>query len=81
MGAEVHVLHVGTEVTNGAYSGVQVDALPGVYQDELDRQAKALLVAETERIKPSGTEVAVKHLSRGGADKEIVLLVEEQGAA
>ena len=37
MGAEVHVVHVGAEVAHGAYSGVQVGALPGVYQDELDR--------------------------------------------
>jgi nucleotide-binding universal stress UspA family protein len=62
------------------YSGVQVGALPGVHQDELDRQAKRLLEAETERIASSGTAVARNHLRRGGADREIVLLAEEEGA-
>jgi len=69
-----------SEVTHGAYSGVQVGALPGVHQDELDRQAKALLEAETKRIKSSGSEVAGKHLRRGRADEEIVVLAEEAGA-
>lgn len=59
------------------YSGVQVGALPGVHRDELDRQAKGLLEAETERMESSGIKVAGKHLRRGGADKEIVLLAEE----
>jgi nucleotide-binding universal stress UspA family protein len=62
------------------YSGVQVGALPGVHQDELDRQAKRLLEAEAERIASSGTAVARNHLRRGGADREIVLLAEEEGA-
>jgi hypothetical protein len=37
MGAELHVVQVSAEVTHSAYSGVQVGALPGVHQDELDR--------------------------------------------
>ena len=41
MGAGLRVVHVGAEVTHGAYSGVQVGALPGVYHGELDRHAKA----------------------------------------
>jgi nucleotide-binding universal stress UspA family protein len=59
---------------------VQVGALPGVHQDELDRQAKGLLEAETERIASSGTAVAESHLRRGRADREIALLAEEEGA-
>ena len=55
------------EVTHGAYSGVQVGALPGVHQDELDKQAKALLEAETVWIKSSGSEVAGEHLRWGRA--------------
>lgn len=37
MGAELHVVHVSAEVTRSAYSGVQVGALPGIHEDELDR--------------------------------------------
>jgi hypothetical protein len=48
---------------------VQAGALPGVHQDELDRQAKPLLEAETERIASPGTAVAGEHLRRGGADR------------
>jgi nucleotide-binding universal stress UspA family protein len=74
------VAHVGAELTHGAFPAVQVGPLPGVHQDELDRQAKGLLEAETERMKSSGTEVGGSHLRRGRADKEIVLLAEEEGA-
>jgi nucleotide-binding universal stress UspA family protein len=79
-GSQVHVAHVGAELTHGAFPAVQVGPLPGVHQDELDRQAKGLLEAETERMKSSGTEVGGSHLRRGRADKEIVLLAEEEGA-
>jgi nucleotide-binding universal stress UspA family protein len=79
-GSELHVVHVGVELTHGAYPGVQVGPLPGVHQDELDRQAKGLFEAEVDRIRSSGNEVAGEHLRRGRADREIVLLAEEEGA-
>ena len=62
------------------YSGVRVGALPGVHQDELDGRARGLLEAETERIASSGTAVVGEHLRRDGADREIALLAEEEGA-
>ena len=79
-GSELHVVHVGGQVTQGAFPTVQVGALPGTHQDELDGRAKALLEAETERIKSSGSEVTGEHLRRGRADRKIVDLAEEEGA-
>lgn len=79
-GSELHLVHVGSLVTHGAGSGVQVGPLPGVHQDELDRQAEGLLEAEVERMKSSGIEVAEAHLRRGRADEEVIVLAEETGA-
>ena len=79
-GSELHVVHVGAEVTHGAFPAVQVGALPGVHQDELDRQAKGLFEAEVGLMESSGTELAGSHLRRGRADEEIVVLAEEVGA-
>ncbi len=79
-GSELHLVHVGSVVTHGAGSGVQVGPLPGVHQDELDRQAERLLGAEVERMKSSGIEVAEAHLRRGRADEEVIVLAEETGA-
>ena len=70
MGAELHVVHVSAELTHGAFPAMQVGALPGVHQDELDRQAKGLLEAETERIASSGSEVAGEHLGRAGPTRK-----------
>ena len=78
-GSELQLVHVGVELTHGAFPAVQVGPLPGVHQDELDTQAKGLLEAETERLKSSGTAVAESHLRRGRADREIALLAEETG--
>jgi nucleotide-binding universal stress UspA family protein len=80
MEAELHVVHVGAEVTRGAYSGVQVGPLPGVHQDELDRRAKGLFEAEVGRMESSGTELAGEHLRRVRADEEVAVLAEEVGA-
>ena len=79
-GSELHLVHVGSLVTHGAGSGVQVGPLTGVHQDELDRQAEGLLEAEVERMKSSGIEVAEAHLRRGRADEEVIVLAEETGA-
>jgi nucleotide-binding universal stress UspA family protein len=38
-----------------------------------------LLEAETERMESSGTEIAGEHLRRCRADREIVVLAEEEG--
>ena len=62
------------------YSGVQAVALPGVHQDDLDRQARGLLETEVERMKSSGAEVAGNHLRRGRADREKAVLAEEEVA-
>jgi nucleotide-binding universal stress UspA family protein len=79
-GSQLHLVHVGSVVTHGAGSGVQVGPLPGVHQDELDRQAERLLEAEVERMKSSEIEVAEAHLRRGRADEEVIVLAEETGA-
>ena len=79
-GSELHLVHVGGVVTHGASSGVQVGPLPGVHQDELNRQAEGLLEVEAERMKSSGIEVAEAHLRRGRADEEVIVLAEETGA-
>ena len=39
-----------------------------------------MLEAETERMESSGTEIAGEHLRRCRADREIVVLAEEEGA-
>src|SRR5215216_779809 len=67
-GSELHLVHVGSLVTHGAGSGVEVGPLPGVHQGELDRQAQWLLDAEVEQMKSSGIDVAGAHLRRGRAD-------------
>jgi nucleotide-binding universal stress UspA family protein len=79
-GSELHVVHVGRELTHGAYTGVEVGPLPSVHQGELDRQAQELIEAEMGRMKSSGIAVVRVHLSKGRADEEIVVLGEEIGA-
>jgi nucleotide-binding universal stress UspA family protein len=79
-GSELHVVHVGKANTRGAYSGVEVGPLPGIHQDELDKQAEGLSEAEVERMEASDTKVAGSHLRRGRADEQIVVLAEEIGA-
>jgi nucleotide-binding universal stress UspA family protein len=73
-GSELHLIHVGAEVTHGAFPTVQVGVLPRVHQDELDseldRQAKGLLEAEVGWMESSEIEVAGSHLRRGRADEE-----------
>jgi hypothetical protein len=58
------MVHVGKVNTHGAYSGVEVGPLPGIHQDELDRQAEGLSEAEVERMESSGTKVAPRPGSR-----------------
>jgi len=79
-GSELHLVHVGSLVTHGAGSGVEVGPLPGVHQGELDRQAQWLLDAEVEQMKSSGIDVAGAHLRRGRADEDVIVLAEETGA-
>jgi nucleotide-binding universal stress UspA family protein len=79
-GSELHLVHVGSLVTHGAGSGVEVGPLPGVHQGELDRQAQWLLDAEVEQMKSSGIDVAGAHLRRGRAGEEVIVLAEETGA-
>ena len=79
-GSELYLVHVGKDLTHWSYSGVDVGPLPGIDQDELDRQAKRLLEAELERLKSSGTEVAGSRPRRGRAEEEVVDLAEEVGA-
>ena len=79
-GSELHLVHVGSLVTHGAGSGVEVGPLPGVHQGELDRQAQWLLDAEVEQMKSSGIDVAGAHLRRGRADEEVIVLAEVTGA-
>jgi nucleotide-binding universal stress UspA family protein len=79
-GSELHAVHVGKVLTHGAYVGVEVGPLPGVHQEELDRQAQELLEAEVERMKSTGVDVGVTHLRKGRADEEVIVLAEELGA-
>jgi nucleotide-binding universal stress UspA family protein len=79
-GAELHLVHVGKNLTHWSHSSVDVGPFPGAHQDELDRWAKGLLEAEVERLKSSGAEVEGSHLRRGRADEEVAVLAEEEGA-
>ena len=69
--SELHVLYVG-EAANPYAEEV------GLAGD--DRQARAVLDAEAEKVRAVGGKVAQAHLSMGKADHEIVALAEEIGA-
>jgi nucleotide-binding universal stress UspA family protein len=80
-GSELHVVHVGKELTHGGYVGVQVGPLPAGSQELLDRQARELLEAQLERMRDAaGASEAEAHLVSGRADEEIVVLAEQIGA-
>ena len=80
-GSELHVVHVGKELTHGGYVGVQVGPSPAGSQELLDRQARKLLEVQLERMREAaGTSEAEAHLMSGRADEEIVVLAEQMGA-
>jgi nucleotide-binding universal stress UspA family protein len=80
-GSELHVVHVGKELTHGGYVGVQVGPLPAGSQELLDREARKLLEAQLERMRDAaGASEAEAHLMSGRADEEIVVLAEQMGA-
>lgn len=79
-GSELHVTHVGKELTHGGYVGVQVGPLPAGSQELLDKEARELLEAQLERMREAGASVTEAHLMSGRADEEIMFLAEQVGA-
>jgi nucleotide-binding universal stress UspA family protein len=86
-GSELHVLYV-WEAANPYVEDVQMAGDEPVVNPWLDaelrrqyeRQARAVLDAELERVRAAGRTVAQAHLRMGRADREIVAVAEEIGA-
>src|SRR5215218_7294703 len=79
-GSELHLAHVGKELSHGGYVGVEVGPLPAGSQELLDKEAKEVLEAQLERMGEAGGSVTEAHLMSGRADEEIIVLAEQVGA-
>src|SRR5215213_6030322 len=79
-GSELHLAHVGKELSHGGYVGVEVGPLPAGSQELLDKEAKEVLEAQLARMGEAGGSVTEAHLMSGRADEEIIFLAEQVGA-